>query len=178
MGIFHNDLNNLIDNATLRVTSTAITRQRQNFPAATSRGIEANLTQRWGRWGFNGGYLFADSRLSTGERIPQVPKQQGTAQLTYTRASTVLTFRLRGYGLQFDDDQNQFKLPGFASLNASAEQRLRHGVSILASVDNVLDRSYLVALTPAPNTGTPQLWHVGLRWGFERAARFLSSSSS
>jgi len=31
-------------------------------------------------------------------------------------------------------------------------------------VDNLLDRTYLVALTPNPNIGQPQMWRVGLKW--------------
>jgi outer membrane cobalamin receptor len=162
--LFHYDLSNLLTNATIAQTKTTITRQRENYPSATSQGVQADFTQRWHKWGFNAGYLFADARIAAGQRIPQVPKQQGTAQLTYTRAATFFSFGLRGYGLQFDDDVNQFKLPGFASLSASAEQKLHHGISVLASVDNLLDRSYLVALTPTPNTGAPLLWRVGLRW--------------
>jgi len=32
------------------------------------------------------------------------------------------------------------------------------------AVENLLDRQYLVALTPNPNTGAPRLWRIGLRW--------------
>ncbi|MBV9269019.1 MAG: TonB-dependent receptor [Acidobacteriaceae bacterium] len=165
LSLFHYDLNDLIDNATLRITPTLILRQRQNFPSALSRGLESNLNHRWRNWNFNAGYLFADARLSSGARIPQVPKQQGTAQLTYSRPATLISFGIRSYGLQFDDDLNQFKLPGFAALSAMAEQHIAHGISAVASVENLLDRTYLVALTPFPNTGSPRLWRVGLKWG-------------
>ncbi|MDQ2776169.1 MAG: TonB-dependent receptor [Acidobacteriota bacterium] len=163
-GVFRNDLNNLIDNATLSTSKTLILRQRGNFPSALSRGFEANLTQSWRRWRLDAGYLFADARLSTGERIPEVPKQQGTAQLTYAAKSTLLSFGVRSFGLQFDDDLNQFKLPGYAALNATAERHITSKLSALATVENLLDRSFLVALTPTPNTGEPRLWRVGLRW--------------
>ncbi len=163
-GVFRNDLNNLIDNATLSTSKTLILRQRENFPSALSRGFEANLTQSWRRWRLDAGYLFADARLSTGERIPEVPKQQGTAQLTYAAKSTLLSFGVRSFGLQFDDDLNQFKLPGYAALNATAERHITSKLSALATVENLLDRSFLVALTPTPNTGEPRLWRVGLRW--------------
>ena len=164
VSLFHDDLNNLIDNATLSTTRTQILRQRQNFPSALSRGFEAHLTTKWTRWSFEGGYMFADARLATGQRIPQVPKQQGTAEVTYSHASTLVSFGVRSFGLQFDDDLNQFKLPGYAALNAMAEQRLAKNFSVIASVENLLDRSFLVALTPSPNTGAPRLWRVGLRW--------------
>jgi outer membrane cobalamin receptor len=161
---FRNSLEDLIDNATLRTTPTLILRQRQNFPNALSRGFETNLLHTWHRWRAEAGYLFADSRLASGQRIPQVPKHQGTAQLTYSRERTLISFGLRAYSLQFDDDLNQYLLPGYAAIGASAQQQITHRLSAVASVENVLDRQYLVALTPSPNTGTPRLWHVGLRW--------------
>jgi outer membrane receptor protein involved in Fe transport len=108
--------------------------------------------------------MFADARLSTGQRIPQVPKQQGTAQMIFTAKSTSISGGLRVFGLIFDDDLNQFLMPGFASVGLSAEQRLTKSLSAVASVDNLLDRTYLVALTPNPNIGQPQMWRVGLKW--------------
>jgi outer membrane cobalamin receptor len=162
--LFHNDLENLIDNATLSTSPTLILRQRQNFPSAFSRGMEASVAQRWRKWTFNAGYMFADARLSTGQRIPQVPKQQGTAELMYQFKSTTLSGGVRAFGLQFDDDLNQFLLPGFATIGITAQQRVTKRLSATVSVDNLLDRSFLVALTPFPNTGEPRIWRVGLRW--------------
>ncbi|MBV9083863.1 MAG: TonB-dependent receptor [Acidobacteriaceae bacterium] len=162
--VFHNDLNNLVDNATISTTPTLILRKRENFPSASSRGMEANVTQRWGRWTAQAGYMYADARLATGQRIPQIPKQQGTAEVTYATGSTLLSFGVRAFGLQFDDDLNQFKLPGFAALQLSAQQHITTRLSAIASVENLLDRTYLVALTPSPNTGQPRLWRLGLRW--------------
>ncbi len=162
--VFRNSLQNLIDNATLSVSPTLILRRRENFPSALSRGVEANVTHHWHKLQGQAGYLYADSRLGTGQRIPEVPKQQGTARLTYSENKTLLSLGVRAFGLQFDDDQNQFLLPGYAALEASAQQRLTKSLSAIASVENLLDRSYLVALTPSPNTGQPRLWRVGLRW--------------
>jgi outer membrane cobalamin receptor len=162
--VFRNDLENLVDNATLSSTPTLILRQRQNFPSALSRGMEASIHHHWQHWAAQAGYMYADARLGNGLRIPQVPKQQGTAQLTFTAKRTTLSGGLRSFGLVFDDDQNQFKLPGFASLAISAQHRLTEKLTAIASVDNLLDRSYLVALTPNPNTGAPRIWRVGLRW--------------
>ncbi len=162
--LFRNELNNLVDNATLLTTPNFILRQRTNFPSALSRGVEANVNHRWQHWTAIAGYLYADARLSTGQRIPEVPKQQGTAQISFITKNTILSGGIRSFGLVFDDDLNQFKLPGYASLQLSAQQHLTDRLSAIASVDNLLDRSYLVALTPFPNTGTPRLWRVGLRW--------------
>jgi outer membrane cobalamin receptor len=162
--LFRNDLENLIDNATLQTSQTLITRKRMNFPSALSRGIEAGINHRWRHWTAEAGYLFADARLAGGARIPQVPKQQGTAQLTYGFKSTLISAGVRAFGLAFDDDLNQFLLPGYAVLQVLAEQHLTQKLSVVASVENLLDRTYLVALTPSPNTGEPRLWRVGLRW--------------
>lgn len=161
---FHNDLNNLIDNATLSSSPTLILRKRMNFPSALSRGIEAGVSHHWTHWIAEGGYQYADARLATGQRIPQVPKQTGTAQLIYSRKSTLLSGGIRAFSLVFDDDLNQFLLPGYATLGLSAQQHLTKSFSVLASIDNILDRTYLVALTPNPNIGAPRLWRVGLRW--------------
>jgi outer membrane cobalamin receptor len=162
--LFHNDLENLVDNATLSTTPALILRQRQNFPTALSRGVEASVNRRWRQWTAEAGYLFADARLATGQRIPQVPKQQGTAQVTYSAKSTLISGGIRAYGLQFDDDLNQFLLPGFTVFQLAAQQHLTSKLSVVAAVENLLDRSFLVALTPSPNTGAPRLWRVGLRW--------------
>jgi len=162
--LFRNDLNNLIDNATLTSTPNLILRQRQNFPSALSRGGEASINHHWRHWGAQAGYLFADARLSTGQRIPEVPKHQGTAQISFSAKRTTLSGGIRSFGLVFDDDLNHYELPGFSTLQLSAQQRLTPKLSAIASVDNLLDHSYLVALTPSPNTGAPRLWRVGLRW--------------
>lgn len=161
---FHNDLNNLIDNATLSSTPTLITRKRENFPAALSQGFETKFTQRWRKWTLDSGYMFLDARLSTGQRIPEIPKQQGTAELTYASGATLVSFGVRVFGLQFDDDLNQFLLPGYAAVNASVQRHITANLSALGSVQNLLDRTYLVALTPTPNVGQPRLWQIGLRW--------------
>ncbi len=162
--LFHNQLDNLIDNATISSTPALILRMRENFPAALSRGLEADALRHWTHWSAEAGYMYADARLSTGQRIPQIPKQQGTAQLTYSARSTLLSAGIRAFGLQFDDDLNQFLLPGFATVEFTAEQRLTDKLSAVASIENLLDRTYLVALTPAPNTGEPRIWRLGLRW--------------
>ncbi|MDQ2713222.1 MAG: TonB-dependent receptor, partial [Acidobacteriota bacterium] len=162
--LFRNQLNNLIDNATLSTSPNFILRQRENFPSALSRGLETNVNRQWRHWTAEAGYMYADARLASGQRLPEVPKQQGTAQVTFSAMQTLLSAGIRSFGLVFDDDLNQFKLPGYASLQLSGQQRLTDKLSAVASVDNLLDRSYLVALTPYPNTGTPRIWRVGLRW--------------
>jgi outer membrane cobalamin receptor len=162
--LFHDDLTDLIANATLSTSPTLILRQRQNLSAGLSRGVEASYNYRWHNWSADLNYLFADARLSTGARLAQVPKQLGTGGVTYSKDSTLVSFGVRAFGLQFDDDLNQFPLPGYAALQLAGQQRLTHNLFIQAAVENLLDRQYLVALTPTPNTGASRLWRIGLRW--------------
>lgn len=160
---YRNDLSNLITNVTLQ-SGASILRQRQNAAAALSRGIEANLKHRWGPVQGELSYLFADSRFATGARISQVPKHQGTGQLTYQKGNTLASFAVRSYGLQFDDDLNLFRLPGFAALQIAADRKLGKGISVRGAVENLLDRRYYTAFSPTPNTGSPRLWRIGIRW--------------
>jgi outer membrane cobalamin receptor len=162
--LFDNNLSQLILNRTLTTTPTLITRQRQNASSGYSRGVQVGYSYTWRNWTADANWLFADARLSSGPRLAQVPKQQGTGGITYSRNSTLVSFGVRAFGLQFDDDLNQFLLPGYATLQLAAQQRIARNLFAQASFENLLDRQYLVALTPFPNTGAPRLWRIGLRW--------------
>ncbi len=161
---FENHLDALITNVTRSVTPTLITRQRDNAGAATSRGVEATAAKRWGGWRAEASYLLADSRYATGQRVPQIPKHQGSAQLTWSRGRTLVSGGLRAAGLQFEDDQNSFLLPGFAVLQMAARQQLTHGVTATFALENALNREYAVGFSPTALTGAPRLWRLGLRW--------------
>ena len=160
---YRNDLQNLITNVTLQSGATII-RQRQNATAALSRGIEANVKHTWGPWQGELSYLLADSRFINGLRISQVPRNQGTGQVTYRRKGTLASAGVRSFSMQFDDDLNQFRLPGFATVQLAAEQHLRAGFSLNANFENLLDRQFYTAFSPTPTTGAPRLWRIGLRW--------------
>ncbi|MBL8232619.1 MAG: TonB-dependent receptor [Bryobacterales bacterium] len=166
MGVtfFRNEMSDLITNVTLSTTPQLITRQRRNAAAANGRGIEVEARQRWRSWSGEASYLFSESRFSTRERLPQIPKHQGSAQLTYARNRTTATFGMRSFGMQFEDDRNVFRLPGFAVFHVTARQRLVRGVSVQAAFENMFDREFLVGFSPTPNIGAPRLWRLGLRW--------------
>lgn len=161
---FRNDLTDLISNVTLSSTPALVTRQRQNVAAALSRGIEADFRYRWSRWFFDASYLFADSRFSTGERIPQVARHQGTAQLSWSRNGTMITAGTRVTALQFEDDRNTQLLPGFMVFQVVGQQALTRGVSLYATMENAFNREYLSGWTPAAQIGAPRLWRAGIRW--------------
>lgn len=161
---YTNHLDALITNVTRSVTPTLITRQRDNAGAATARGVESNANYRWRAVRVEASYLFADSRYSTGERIPQIPKHQGSALLAWSHRGTLLAGGLRSSAVQFEDDRNLFPLPGFAIFHVTARQALRAGLSLHAAVENAFGRQVVVGFSPTPLIGAPRLWRLGLRW--------------
>ena len=162
---FRNSLDGLITNVTIAQNANSITRERENIGLALSRGIEASFMQEWNAFRFEAAYLYSDSRISaTGLRIPEVPHNQGSADIAYHRGGTLISGGMRGYSSQFDDDLNQFLLPGFVTLQLAASQTITHGLSATLSLENILNKQYYVAFTPIPNIGAPLLWRAGLRW--------------
>lgn len=166
---FRNSLEDLITNVTLVSTPALISRQRQNAAEALTRGIDMNARMRWHQWTGELGYLFSESRFGTGERIPQVPRHSGTAQVTWYNGSTFASAGMRAFSFQFEDDRNQFVLPGFTTVQLSWSRTLTHGVAVNAEVENLLDREYLVGFSPVPLIGAGRLWRVGLRWDHPRS---------
>jgi outer membrane receptor protein involved in Fe transport len=162
--LFYDDLDDLVSNVTQSVTPNLITRQRQNTDEAVTRGVEAEVSQRWRNITGHVAYLFSDSHLRTGLRVPQVAKHQGSALVTYQRGGMWLTAGLRAYSSQFEDDLNEFLLPGFAVVHVRWMQRLSGPLFAMVAFDNILDREYIVGYTPSARIGSPRLWRVGLRW--------------
>ncbi|MCP5120767.1 MAG: TonB-dependent receptor, partial [bacterium] len=161
---YRNELKDLISNVTLSVTPNLINRQRQNAGTAVARGVETEVRQRWRAITATAAYLYVDSRFESGPRVPQVPKHQGSAQLTYNRGGTLLSGGLRSYSFQFEDDRNQFALPGYPVLHVQFLQRLAGRLSAVASIENALNREFVVGFSPTPRIGAPRLWRIGLRW--------------
>lgn len=162
--LFRNELTDLIGNVTLQTTPALITRQRRNIASALSRGVEVDLRHQWREWGIETSYLFVDSRFATRERVPQVARHQGSAQLIWQRGTTLVSGGLRSTSLQFEDDRNTQLLPGFAVFHAAIRQEFPHGLTATATIENAFDRVYLSGFTPAPQIAAPRLWRVGVRW--------------
>ena len=164
VGGFYKEIGDLITNVTLSSSGAAVVRQRRNAAAATVRGFEAEIEKRVRQVRFEASYLMVDSRLATRERLPQVPKHQGSAQATWYGPKTLVTLSVRTSALQFEDDRNAQLLPGFALLQLTARQELGHGLKATLAIENMADRRILTGFTPFPQTGAPLLFRVGLRW--------------
>lgn len=162
--LFRNELSGLITNVTRSVTPQLITRQRDNAGAAVARGVEGEIRHRFRGVVFEGAWLLADSRFSGGERIPQIPRNQGSAQIVWSGRAAVVAGGVRTSSLQFEDDRNLFALPGFAVWHLTGEQRIARGVSFILAFENLFDREVVAGFSPTPLIGAPRLWRAGLRW--------------
>lgn len=161
---FRNSIDNIITNVTLSSTPAQIIRQRRNAAQALSRGVEFDARQRYGNFLGEISYLYADSRFRTGPRLPQIPRHQGSAQVSYVRGGTLLAVGTRSFAFQFEDDLNSFILPGYITYQFSVRQRVAKDLSAVVSMENAFNRTFLVGFSPTPNIGAPRLWRIGLRW--------------
>lgn len=161
---FRNDLHGLVTNVTLSSTKTAITRERENAGNALGRGIEVSADRRWRDFTGEAGYLFVDSRYVTGLRVPQVPRSQGSATLTWAHQGTLASVAVRSSTSQFDDDQNRFLLPGFAVMQLLLREQIVPRLSASLEITNLLDRTFYTGFTPTATIGDPRIVRAGLLW--------------
>ena len=161
---YRSGLGDLITNVTLSSSPTLIERQRRNAGSAVARGAEVSMFAAWRDLRVETAALFADSRFAAGPRVSQVPPWQGSGQAVWRRGGTLVSLGARAYSSQFDDDLNQFRLPGFATVQLLARRRIAGGLAGTAAVENLAGREYFVGFTGTPTIGAPRLWRLGLRW--------------
>lgn len=166
---FWNSLRDPVSNVTLSIAPEGILRQRQNLGRATIKGLEAETIVSWGyRWRLRSAYLYSDARVAgSALRLPQVPRHQGSLEITYAGP---LTVRAEGryVGSQFEDDRNQLKLGGYPLFNLALRRPVSEHIELFLGLENVLDRDYAVGRLPIERLGTPRLIHAGLSFRFAR----------
>lgn len=165
--LFRNDMSGLITNVTRSVTPQLITRQRDNAASALVQGVEATVRQTWRNWRAEASWLLADSRFAACLRVPQIPKNQGSAQLFWTTPGTFLSGGLRSSSLQLEDDLNLFRLPGFAVWHFTARQRVTGPLSVIFAVENAFNRDVLAGFSPTPALASPRVVRAGIRLDWE-----------
>ena len=144
---FWTEINRPVSAVLVSETATTITNVRQNLGQIRSTGVELAAQLRPGRAiSASFGYQFAEATVTkfsaqpalVGNRIPQVPRQTGTAQVRFAGARAgELTVAVRSSGTAFDDANNQFPLAGFFSLDVSGRRTLGRGVEVFFEVQNV-----------------------------------------
>ena len=173
---FWSDIVDPIENVTLTTTPTLITRQRQNLGRTRSRGLELDGDLHvTSTIDFSAGYAFTDATVVSfpagsslqGLHIPQVSRNQLTFEARYWNPKRfMLSMQGRFVGMQFDDDQNQFPLNPFFSMDVIGARSLGHNLEAFAAAENLTDQRYQVAKTPTLNIGPPILYRIGLRWSY------------
>jgi outer membrane receptor protein involved in Fe transport len=161
--LFWMELDDVIANVTLTATPALITRQRRNVATSRSRGAEIEGEWRIGP-NLQGslGYLFADA--TTGDkRTPQVPRNQATAQLTYSGPLT-MSVQSRWSAMQFDDDRNELPLHGYFVADLFVSRAIGEDVAITLAAENVFDERIEAGATPVITLGQPRAIRIGLRY--------------
>jgi len=163
------NVDDTIANVTLSATPTLITRQRRNLGSTRTRGLELESDWRVAdRWRISTGYLYSDANVTSGtlegKRLPQVPRNQASAQLIFTPPRGTFSLQTRWSAMQFDDDLNQLPLRGFTAVDFFASIPLRKATAITLSAENVFDRRVEVSATPVITLDAPRTIRVGVRY--------------
>ena len=182
---FWNDVNDAVVNVTLNGQSNPILRQKQNVSSILSTGINLDGEFRVNNsLRCSGGYQYAHAVVSSytppsvvqqlntsieGNWIPQVPHQQLTLQTTYSNPK-LLTATVQGLfvGQAFDDDQNQFRLDRYFTVNVYVSHHFGLGLEGFAAAENLFNTRYASAATPVTTFGPPLLARVGFRYQFPK----------
>jgi outer membrane receptor protein involved in Fe transport len=163
--LFVMNVSDTIANVTLSATPALITRQRQNL--GRTRSIGAELDAEWrlrNDWRASAGLLLVDATIRDGElrgnRVPQVPRSQVTAQLSRKN----LAAQLRWSAMQFDDDRNELRLDPYVVLDLFASHPITRATDVTLAIENAFDREIEASATPVVTLGQPRAWRLGVRY--------------
>jgi outer membrane receptor protein involved in Fe transport len=170
---FWTEVNRPITALTLSQSDTGTLLQRENLGQIRSRGLSLDgemVVRSWFLLG--GGYQYARATVTqnspnpslVGNWIPQVPRNTGTVQGTFThRRWGTAAIQFRGSGRQYDDDQNHNLLHTFFRMDAYLSHSVNQHVELFLSGENLFDRNIEVGRTPVLTLGTPRLVQGGIR---------------
>ncbi|HEY3053754.1 MAG TPA: TonB-dependent receptor, partial [Thermoanaerobaculia bacterium] len=99
-----------------------------------------------------------------GKRLPQVPRHQTSAQLTWSSQST-FAVQARWSTMQFDDDLNQLPLRSYFVTDAFYSRPLAARIHLIFAAENIFDRRIEASATPVITLGQPRSLRVGVRYG-------------
>jgi outer membrane receptor protein involved in Fe transport len=159
--LFSMHVDDTIANVTIDQTPALITRQRRNLGHSRSRGAELDAEWRVRNdWRASVSWLFVDARVSGGKRVPQVPRHQAAAQVSWRNAGA----QLRWSAMQFDDDLNELSLAPYVVADVFASHPLRPGLELTLAIENLFDREIEASATPVVTLGQPRAFRAGLRY--------------
>jgi outer membrane cobalamin receptor len=163
-------LSDAVTNVTQTVTPQLITRRRENAGAIRARGIETEGEYRLSSTLTAGGALaltrstFDDTPGLTGNAVPQVPRWQGSARLTWMAPSAlVVSAQVRAFADQWEDDRNTLVLEQAGLLDLSVAQTITRRLTWFGAVENLFDTEYDTGRTPTRTIGFPRTLRAGVR---------------
>lgn len=181
---FWSDIVDPVANVTLSTTPTLITRQKENLGRTRSRGVELDGVLRvTGDVQVSAGYAYTDATVVSypgnpggvdlvGLDVAQVPRNVFTWEARYWNPSRLLlSVAGRFVGKQFDDDQNQFPLDRFYTMDLQVGHTVTRNVELFGAIENIFNQRYQVAKTPVVNLGPPILYRIGVRLNFPPSKR-------
>ncbi len=173
---FWSDIVDPVENVTITTTPTLITDKKENLGRTRSRGVELDGVAHVSRdIQITAGYAYTAAMVVSypgnpggidlaGLDVPQVPRNVFTWEARYWNPSRLLlSVDGRYVSRQFDDDQNQYPLNGFYTMDLQLGRSLTKHLEVFAAAENLFDQRYQVARTPIVNLGPPILFRVGLR---------------
>jgi vitamin B12 transporter len=171
-----------VANVTLSTTPTLITRKKENLGRTRSRGVELDGTLRLTEdIQVSAGYAYTGATVVSypgnpggvdlvGLDVAQVPRNVFTWEARYWNPSRILlSLTGRFVGKQFDDDQNQFPLDPFYTMDLQIGRAVSRNVELYGAIENIFNQRYQVAKTPVVNLGPPILFRLGVRLNFPPA---------
>ncbi len=169
--VYRASVHDPVANVTLRTTPLLITRQRQNLGETRSQGFTSDFTASWGRFQIGAGYALTDARVIEfaaapglqGKTVAQVPRHQWTAQARGAVLGFDASIQARYGGSQFEDDQNTLVLESYFVLDARMARRIRGGLEVFLTAENLANSRYPVGLTPLQTLGQPRIVRAGIR---------------
>lgn len=158
----------------LFVSQGATAAQRQNVGRAVAAGGAIDLTYRIDPLlSLSAAYAYVDSYISSfpgspdreGKRTPNVSRNQVAIGATLGRPDWIeLTIMGRYLSRQYANDLNTQPVADFVVLDASLQHRVRNGLRVFLSGENLTDRQYIATQTgPVKTLGNPMLIMGGVQ---------------
>jgi outer membrane receptor protein involved in Fe transport len=173
---FWNVLDEAITAITLSSTPQLIIRQRANADTLRAAGIEMEGRVRLGSWSvaLASGVVnstFTGATPLRDKRVPQVPAYNVGLDVRFNEAPWTASAQVRVTGPQFEDDQNVYTLRRATVVDVFAGRTFAGKSTVFVAAENLLDRVYDVARTPALSTGVPRAVRAGVLIELPRSGR-------
>ena len=155
------------------VAAGGLFRVRQNVEAIVSRGIEIDGELTRGRWRGDLSYALTDARVDAngaataldGRRPAQVARHGGSASLGWERGTLAFNGTARFTGRQYEDDNNDRRLPAALTFDAGASVAITRRFGLDFRVENAFDKQILASLAGdgTRERALPRTLWLGLR---------------